>query len=149
MSARPPRPRTKSFQMPDRPGWRMLLGDLEADIMEYFWSRPGHDWVAGRDVWNALSPARRSAYTTVTTVMANLAQKGLLTVDKSAMTHHYKAVVEREEFTRQRVDQIVDRLLTNFPEQAMARFVKATRAAPQPMRKELTRLIAQQLLEEG
>ena len=55
---------------------------------------------------------------------------------------------EEEDFTRDRVDQIVDRLLTDFPEQAMARFVKATKQAPAPVRKHLARLIAQQLLAE-
>jgi len=148
MSSRPARPRTKALQLPDRPGWKMLLGDLEAELMEYLWARPENDWISARDVWGALPAEGRGAYTTISTVMATLARKGLLAVNKSAMTHGFRVAIGREEFTQHRVGQIVDRLLADFPEQALARFVRAARQAPAPMRKELTRLIAQQLLEE-
>lgn len=142
------RARTKSLQLPDRPGWKMLLGELEAEIMELLWDRLENDWVSGREVLASLPPGRRTAYTTVTTVLTHLTRKGLLRVDKSGPSHRFKVAMSREEFTAERINEIVDRLMCDFPEETAARFIRAAEAAPAPLREHLSRLIAEHLSRE-
>ncbi|MGH2588960.1 MAG: BlaI/MecI/CopY family transcriptional regulator, partial [Dehalococcoidia bacterium] len=62
---------------PDRPGIRSVLGDLEAEIMEFIWARPAGEGTTVRDVFEVLYERRRIAYTTVMNTMARLAKKNL------------------------------------------------------------------------
>lgn len=55
---------------------RRGFGELEAVIMDYLWSQDGPRTV--REMHTALSSARSSAYTTVSTVVDNLHKKGWL-----------------------------------------------------------------------
>ena len=112
-----------------RPGLRKLLGDLEADIMEEIWRR-GDAEVAVRDVHAALEPTRPLAYTTVMTVMGNLAKKGLLSVRRDGKVHFYRATQTREAFTEGAVARIVDDLMSDFAGPALAHFARAMGRTP-------------------
>lgn len=114
-------PRPGGAQAKDS-GLRLLMGELEAEIMELAWAAPGP--LAVRDVYEALRLKRAIAYTTVMTVMGRLAKKGLLTVDKSEMTHRYTPALSREAYTAQAVGGIIDRLVGAFPEAAAAHFAQ-------------------------
>ena len=57
------------------------LGWLEADVLRVVWDKGE---VTVRDVYEELRENRRIAYTTVMSVLRNLAAKGLLEQDKSA-----------------------------------------------------------------
>ena len=58
------------------------LGWLEADVLRVVWDKGE---VTVRDVYEDLRENRRIAYTTVMSVLRNLAAKGLLEQDKSAV----------------------------------------------------------------
>lgn len=109
---------------PGKPGLRKLLGDLEADIMEAIWRR-GDVTVTVREVHEELADQREVAYTTVMTVMGNLAKKGLLAVEKAGKAHDYRATQTREEFTENAVARIVDELMRDFTTPAVAHFARA------------------------
>ncbi|MFH0829203.1 MAG: BlaI/MecI/CopY family transcriptional regulator [Candidatus Kerfeldbacteria bacterium] len=66
-----------------------LLGDLERAIMEAVWSRSD---VTVRDVIGELKGSRRSAYTTVMTVMNRLVKKGLLRRKQRGTSFRYSAI---------------------------------------------------------
>jgi predicted transcriptional regulator len=106
----------------DQPGLRKLLGDLEAAIMEEVWASPVGTRVAVRDVYEALRLKRTIAYTTVMTVMTNLAKKNVLVAEKAGKAHLYHAPLSREAFTEQAVGRIVDELFSDFSEAAVAHF---------------------------
>lgn len=108
-----------------QPGLKKLLGDLEADIMEIVWSHPAGHRVSVRDIYETLRLSRTIAYTTVMTVMGNLAKKDVLMVEKSGTAYLYFAPMTREEFTSQEVGKIVNELLTDFSDAAVAHFTKA------------------------
>lgn len=109
---------------PGRPGLRKLLGDLEADIMQAVWER-GETEVTVREIHEALESSRKIAYTTVMTVMGNLARKGLLKTEKSGKAHLYRATQSYEQFTEQAVGRIVAELMKDFSAPAIAHFARA------------------------
>lgn len=99
---------------------RRGFGELEAVIMDYLWSQDGPRTV--REMHIALSSARSSAYTTVSTVVDNLHKKGWLRrqpADRQAFT--YLPVASREEYCaglmREALDSSGDRA------EALVRFV--------------------------
>ena len=109
---------------PGRSGLRKLLGDLEADIMQAVWDR-GDVEVTVREIHEALEASRKIAYTTVMTVMGNLARKGLLQAERSGKAHLYRASQSYEQFTEQAVGRIVEELMKDFSAPAIAHFARA------------------------
>jgi len=117
----PARPYNKITQRPGK-GAEKLLGELELAIMRVAWSRKS---VTVRDVAAVLNKKRPLAYTTVMTVMGRLADKGLLTAEKSGKTYRYHAALTREAFEAQAAGQVVQSLITDFGgEVALSQFVK-------------------------
>ncbi len=104
-------------------GLHKLLGELEVEIMEEMWRR---DEATVRDIALVVREKRDAAYTTVMTVMSNLAEKGLLTrtpIDKK--THLYSVALTREEFLAQASQKMVDALIHDFGDLALVQFLEA------------------------
>jgi len=99
---------------PDRPGIRKVLGDLEAEIMEFIWGRPADEGTTVREVFEALYQRRRIAYTTVMNTMARLARKRLLVVEKDDQAYVYRPAFSQEEFVSRFVERILESLLVSF-----------------------------------
>jgi predicted transcriptional regulator len=74
---------------PDRSGIRKILGDLEAEIMEYVWSRPAGQGVTVREVYEAILTQRHIAYTTIMSTMTRLAKKQVLRVATEQTAYQY------------------------------------------------------------
>lgn len=78
---------------------RGIGGEVEAAIMNVAWSTP--DPLSVREVLerlNANRTGRELAYTTVLTVMGNLARKGLLDQHRDGRAFRYSAPLSREEY---------------------------------------------------
>lgn len=105
---------------PDRPGIRKVLGDLEAEIMEYIWTRPVQRETTVRDVFETLYARRQAderrsiAYTTVMNTMVRLAKKNMLRVEKQDQAYIYYPNFTQEEFVSRFVGRILEDLLVNF-----------------------------------
>lgn len=115
---------------PHQPGLRKLLGDLEAAIMEVVWAEDAGARLTVRDVYERLLADRKVAYTTVMTVMGNLAKKKLLEVEKAGTAYLYHAPMTREAFTSQAVETIVNELVSDFSSAALAHFARAIESQP-------------------
>ena len=113
-------------------GLRKLMGDLEASIMEVVWAREPGSLVTVREVYEALLDSRKIAYTSVMTVMGNLAKKGVLAVEKSGAAYLYKAPLTQQAYTDRAVGSIVSELLSDFADPALAHFSKAIEGAGLP-----------------
>lgn len=98
----------------DRPGIRKVLGDLEAEVMEFVWARPADAGTTVRDVFEALYERRRIAYTTVMNTMTRLAKKKLLRAEKHEQAYVYFPTVTEEEFVTRFVGRILEDLLVSF-----------------------------------
>ena len=84
------------------------LGWLEAEILRIVWDK---GQVTVRDVYEELRLRRRIAYTTVMSVLRNLAAKGLLEQDKSAAAYVYRPKVTDEQVARGILDALVDKIM--------------------------------------
>lgn len=104
-----------------RSGMAKALGSLEAEIMELIWAERKPTTVA--EVHERLVCRRPVAYTTVMTVMTRLADKGLLNRVRSGMAYVYTPAMTKQEFIGSLVKSVIDGLLEDFSEPAMAYFV--------------------------
>jgi len=117
------------------------LGPLEARIMEVLWRR-GPSTV--RDVFNALvvEGDLEIAYTTIMTVMGNLANKGLLELTRAGRAYVYTPSMTHGEFVRSQVRAVLDTLLDSFTEPTLSYFVERLSEGDAAQLTELERLIA-------
>ncbi|MBI4317842.1 MAG: BlaI/MecI/CopY family transcriptional regulator [Chloroflexi bacterium] len=98
----------------DRPGVRAALGDLEAEVMEAVWRKPGNEGITVREVWEGIHAQRDIMYTTVMNTMTRLARKGLLAAERSGTAYVYQAALSRDAFVERFVGEALERLLANF-----------------------------------
>lgn len=88
--------------------------------MKVFWSR---DSANVRDVLGELNGRRRQelAYTTVLTLVSRLWQRGLLVREPEGRGFRYRAAKNRDDFLAELSDELIDRLLADFGDIAVAR----------------------------
>lgn len=84
------------------------LGWLEAEILRIVWDKGE---VTVRDVYEELRLRRRIAYTTVMSVLRNLAAKGLLEQDKSKAAYTYRPAVTDEEVALGILEAVVEKIM--------------------------------------
>ena len=97
-----------------------VLGPLEAEVMEVTWDLGE---VTVRDVHEALSRSRSVAYTTVMTTMGRLADKGLLRRVEDQRAHRFTPLLTREQYADSTVKSVVDWLVSQFRDPAVAYFL--------------------------
>lgn len=97
-----------------------VLGPLESEVMEVVWARGE---VTVRDVRQVLKGARPIAYTTVMTTMGRLADKGFLRRVESYPAHRYSPLLSRDQYASSAVKSILDWLVGQFRDPAVAYFV--------------------------
>lgn len=116
--------RESSVFHPFKPGLRKLFGDLEAEIMDIAWSHPDQ-WMTVREILEILNQGQKQyAYTTIMTVMGNLAKKGALVSEKEGQAYRYQPSMSREDYTQSMVGKILDELMGDFSEPVLAHFAE-------------------------
>lgn len=125
-------------------GWppvEKLLGALEARVMELLWQ--DDQPVTVRDVLTQLNAQRKPAiaYTTVMTVMGHLVDKGLLTRELTGPAYSYRVARARDEFLRQESRRIVDEVVADFGDAAIASFLEAAKRVDPARLRTLRRII--------
>ena len=96
------------------------LGELQTKVMDVFWN---HDSATVREALNAMNARRRQklAYTTVLTLVSRLWRRGLLNRTAEGRGYRYRAVWNRHDLLVQLSDELIDRLLDDFGDIAVAR----------------------------
>jgi len=84
------------------------LGSLEAEIMEILWRHNG--WLTAPEVHQQLNERRDLAYTTVSTVLIRLWNKGLLERQREGRAQAYCALMSREQFAAARMAEVLGRI---------------------------------------
>jgi predicted transcriptional regulator len=112
---------------PPAPPEARPLTPVELELMQHLW-RLGEASVA--DVQAALPPERPLAYTSVSTVLRILEQKGVVSARKVGRGHLYSAKLPREAYEAQTVRHLVDTLFEGEPGALVARLVEAVPLAP-------------------
>jgi predicted transcriptional regulator len=82
--------------LPDNRPNRLSLGPLETEILEILWEFRS---ATTKDIYERIlaDPDRELTYSSVTTVLRRLTQKGWLTCDEEGRAFEWKPVVSREE----------------------------------------------------
>lgn len=104
------------------------LTPVELELMQIVW-RQGEVSVA--DVLEALPPERKLAYTSVSTVLRILEQKGVLQSRKVGRGHLYSALLPREAYEVQSVRHLVETVFEGTPSQLVERLVEAVPLSPE------------------
>ena len=117
------------------------LTPVELELMQHVW-RLGEASVA--DVQAALPAERPLAYTSVSTVLRILEQKGVVQSRKVGRGHLYSARLPREAYETQTVRHLVDTLFEGEPGALVARLVEAVPLAPADVERLRTLLAAKQ-----
>ena len=89
-----------------------LLTDVELELMTLLW-RLGEGSVA--DVLEALPEGRELAYTSVSTVLRILEQKGVLKARKEGRGHVYVPELEKGAYEARTVRHVVDKVFDGTP----------------------------------
>lgn len=97
MPRRPGRPVASASVKPDARG----LGTLEAEILSVLWQRG--EWLSSPEVHEKLVAKRPLAYTTVSTVLIRLWQKGHLERVRDGRSFAYRTVQTKEQHAAERM----------------------------------------------
>lgn|SRR5690606_9359730 len=88
------------------------LGGTELEVLQHVWAL-GRATV--RDVYERVREDRRVAYTTVMTVMKNLAEKGYLTYEQDGAAYVYRAARPPEEVQSSLLSGFVEKVFGGSP----------------------------------
>ena len=96
------------------------LTPVEAQIMDCVWQL---ERATVRQVQDALSPEKDSAYNSVLTVMRILRDKGFLTSEREGRTDVYRATVSRERMGRRGLTELLDRFFSGSPQRLVSQLL--------------------------
>jgi predicted transcriptional regulator len=120
-------------------GLAKLFGTLEADIMELVWERKQ---ASARDIFEALrDKGQRISYGATKTVLDRLVKKQVLTRAMDGNQYIYRAHLDRDEFERSAIREIVDGLFAGFGAPVYAQFFDQLREADPDQLDKLTQMI--------
>ncbi len=106
----------------DGNGSGLALGPLETKVMDAIWSREG--WVAVSDIHEALTKGKSDfAYSTIKTIMTNLAEKGHLQKRSAGRANEFQAVQTREGFEESVVGDVLRPLIRNYRNPLLAHII--------------------------
>ena len=80
------------------------LGSLEFEVMRVLWEKGE---ATGKEVWKEINALRKTALTTVLTVIERLSNKGLVEKTKTEGPFIYRPVLTGEEFTRRALGRML------------------------------------------
>jgi len=104
-----------------KPPTQKLLTDVELELMTPLWQL-GEGTV--HDVLGMLPPARRLAYTSVSTVLRILVGKGMLVVRKEGRGHVYVPHLSKAKYEAASLRHIVQRVFDGAPDALVRRLLE-------------------------
>lgn len=115
-----------------------VLGPLGAAIMRILWSK---DETTLAILIDALSQRRRApAYTTVTTILARLRERGLVERSRLGREALYRAAVSETELVEASSERAVDELIARYGKPAMRHFAERLADVDPALRRQLLAL---------
>jgi BlaI family transcriptional regulator, penicillinase repressor len=95
----------------------IILTRQELQIMKVIWDRGA---ATVKDVCDAMSQQKATAYTTILTLMGILEEKGVLVHSRSGRAYVYKPLLTRQQATRNQVHDVLTRFFDGSPEKLIA-----------------------------
>ena len=121
------------------------LGGTELEVLQHVWAL-GRATV--RDVYERVRDDRRVAYTTVMTVMKNLAEKGYLTYEQDGVAYVYRAARPPEEVQGSLLSGFVEKVFGGSPAALVQTLARSEELGPEE-REALRRLIDRMEDDDG
>src|SRR5690625_1907865 len=104
------------------------LGETEMEVLHHVWEL-GEATVA--DVLEQILESRKVAYTTIMTVMRNLAGKGYLKFIEVWVSYVYSAAIQPDEVRYSLIDGLVDKVFHGSEESLDQTLVKSEKRTPE------------------
>ncbi len=123
---------------PLRPSVDAVLGPLGAAIMRVLWSEG--EAPVGAVVDRLSQGDRRPAYTTVTTILSRLRERGLVERSRRGRAAVYRAVVSEAQLVDATSEQAVDKVIARFGDAALRHFATRLGDIDPGLRRELIEL---------
>lgn len=123
---------------PRRPSVDAVLGPLGAAIMRILWS--GDDAALATIIERLGKGQRRPAYTTVTTILSRLRERGLVDRTRRGRTAVYRALISEAQLVEATSEQAVDKVLARFGDAALRHFATRLGDIDPGLRRELIEL---------
>ena len=101
--------------------------EAELGILRVLWQR-GPSTV--REVWEQISPAQRTGYTTVLKTMQIMDDKGLLARDETQRSHVYRPARSEAQTQRQVLGHLLERLFSGSAPKLVMQALAAKKATP-------------------
>jgi len=122
----------------EQPSVGSVLGPLGAAIMRILWN--GGDTTLGSIVDQLGADGRAPAYTTVTTILARLRDRGLVERTPRGRETVYRAVVSETALVHASSGRAVDEILERYGAAAMRHFAERLADVDADLRRQLLRL---------
>lgn len=113
------------------------LGETEMEILHHVWEL-GEASVS--DVREKMLEYREVAYTTVMTILKNLADKQYLKYRKEGLSYIYSAAIQPDEVRYKLVDRLVDKVFHGSPKDLVQALVQNEKLTDEE-RKEIKKMI--------
>jgi BlaI family penicillinase repressor len=97
------------------------LSPAEWEVMKIFWQ---FGPLAARDVFAHLPKRREWAYKTVKTLLSRLVAKEALAYDQIGNSYLYRAIVDRQDMTRDEVRNVFEKLASEACSPILAQFIE-------------------------
>jgi predicted transcriptional regulator len=115
-----------------------VLGPLGAAIMRVLWSEG--EAPVGVVIERVGQGDRRRAYTTVTTILSRLRERGLVERSRQGRAAVYRALVSEAELVEASTEQAVDKVIARFGDAALRHFATRLSDIDPRLRRELIEL---------
>lgn len=123
---------------PARPSVDAVLGPLGAAIMRILWTEG--DAALATVIERLGTGQRRPAYTTVTTILSRLRERGLVERTRQGRAAVYRAMVTEPELVAATTEQAVDKVIARFGDAALRHFATRLSDIDPGLRRELIEL---------
>ncbi len=121
-----------------RPSVDAVLGPLGAAIMRILWSED--DAALATVIERLREGQRRPAYTTVTTILSRLRERGLVERTRRGRAAVYRAIVSEPDLVDASSEQAVDKVIARFGDAALRHFATRLSDIDPSLRRELIEL---------
>lgn len=122
------------------------LGELELEVMKVLWHKGE---ATGKEVWEDIRSSRKTALTTVLTVLDRLSGKGFTRRTRKEGLYIYTPSVSREDYTRDVSGRLLKDYMDLSSSSLIASFMDALDSVSSDEVEKLSRLIEKKKKERG
>jgi BlaI family transcriptional regulator, penicillinase repressor len=108
----------------------IILTRQELQIMKVVWERGA---ASVKDVCDAMSRRKATAYTTILTLMGILEEKGALVHSRSGRAYIYRQVLTRQQATKNQVHDVLTRFFDGSPEKMIETVIENEIKGPEQL----------------